>query len=333
MEKTKIGIIGLGTVAQLVHLPNLSKMNNVEVLSVAEVKKSRLNTVADKFNIKERYPDYKELLAKSNVDAIIISTPTASHKDIAIEAIKAKKNVLVEKPLARSYDEAKQIVSYAKRNKKVLMVGMNLRFRPDAMILRSIINTKEIGEPFYIKCGWMRRPSSSEKWFTKKEESGGGVIVDLGILIMDLALWLLNFPKIDTVSTQNFVHNTKNVEDTSVSFMKLKDSSVIAMESSWSLPIENDFFFININAKKGYASLNPFNIYRRIGDQVIDLTPPQKENTANLFKKSYQNELKSFLGAIKGFNPLVSSGEEALYRLKVMEAMYKSAKENKEIKV
>ncbi len=71
------------------------------------------------------------------------------------------------------------------------MVGMNLRYRPDTMLLRSFINSNEIGEPFYIKCGWIRKQSSSEKWFTKKEESGGGVIIDLGIHLLDLALWLL----------------------------------------------------------------------------------------------------------------------------------------------
>jgi predicted dehydrogenase len=333
MEKTKIGIIGLGSIAQLVHLPNLLKMENVEITSVAEVRKSRLNTIADKFNIKERYSDYKEMLQKSDIEAVIITTPTASHKEIAIDALKAKKGVLVEKPLARSYEEAKHIVGYAKRNKKPLMVGMNLRFRPDAMMLRSILSTKEIGKPFYIKCGWIRRPSSSEKWFMKKEQSGGGVIVDLGILILDLALWLLDFPKVDSVSTRNFMQNSKNVEDTSISFLKLKDSTVINLEASWSLPVEQDHFYLNIYSEKGYASLYPLNINKKVGEQTIELIPRQKENSLNLFKKSYQNELKSFIGIVKKLNPMVSSGEEALNRLKIMEAMYQSSKENKEIKV
>jgi predicted dehydrogenase len=333
MEKTKIGIIGLGSIAQLVHLPNLSKMENVEITSVAEVRKSRLNTIADKFNIKERYSNYTEMLQKSEVEAVIITTPTATHKEISVEALKAKKSVLVEKPLARSYEEAKQIVGYAKRNKKPLMVGMNLRFRPDAMVLRSILSTKEIGKPFYVKCGWIRRPSSSEKWFMRKEQSGGGVIVDLGILILDLALWLLDFPKVDSVSTRNFMQNTKNVEDTSVSFLKLKDSTIVNLEASWSLPIKEDHFYLNIYCEKGYASLNPLNIVKKVGDQAIELIPQQKENPLNLFRKSYQNELKGFLGVVKRINPVISSGDEALYRLKIMEAMYKSSKENKEIKV
>ncbi len=332
MEKTKIGIIGLGTIAQLVHLPNFTKINNAVITAVAETRKSRLNTVADKFNIKEKYLNHLELLEKSDTDAIIIATPTNTHKDIAIDCLKAKKDILVEKPLARTYNEVKQVVSAAKKYKKKLMVGMNLRFRPDAMILKSILSSGEIGEPFYIKCGWIRRPSSSEKWFTKKEDSGGGVIIDLGILLLDLSLWLLNFPSVESVSTQNFSQYTKTVEDTSISLLRCKNSSLISLESSWSLPVEKDTFYLNIHGKKGFASINPFKVFRKIGEQIIDLTPSQKENAISLFRKSYENELKSFLGAVRGLNPVFSSGEEALLRMKILENMYISSKQKLEVK-
>ena len=142
MDQTKIAVIGLGGVAQLVHLPNLLRINNVSVTAVAEINKNRLNTIADKFNIKERYTDYKELLAKNDCDAVIIATPTSTHKDVAIDCLKAKKNVLVEKPLARSYDEAKLILAAVKKSKKKLMVGMNLRFRPDAMLVEKFIKLR-----------------------------------------------------------------------------------------------------------------------------------------------------------------------------------------------
>lgn len=327
MEKTKIGIIGLGTIAQLVHLPHFSKINNAVVTAVAEIRKSRLDTIANKFNIKEKYLIYHELLEKSDTDAIIVATPTNTHKEIAIDCLKAGKDVLVEKPLARTFNETKQIVSAAKKYKKKLMVGMNLRFRPDAMILKSILSSGEIGEPFYIKCGWIRRPSSSEKWFTKKEDSGGGVIIDLGILLLDLSLWLLDFPAIESVTTQNFNQYTKNVEDTSISLLRCKNSSLISLESSWSLPVEKDTFYVNIHGKKGFASINPFKVFKKIGEQIIDLTPSQKENALSLFRKSYENELKSFLGAVRGLNPVFSSGDEALLRMKILESMYNSSEQ------
>jgi predicted dehydrogenase len=333
MEKTKIGVVGLGGIAQLVHLPNLTKMNNVIVTSVAEINKNRLNTIADKFNIKERYTDFKELLQKSEVDAVVIATPTSTHKDVAVACLKAKKDILVEKPLARTFSETKPIVDAAKKNKKKIMVGMNLRYRPDAMLLRSVLSAGEIGDPFYVKCTWIRRQSSIQKWFTKKEESGGGVIIDLSISLLDLSLWLLDYPPVESVSTQCYYHNTKNVEDTSLSFLRCKDTSIINIETSWSLHVDKDVFNLTVYGTKGTASINPLRIYKKIEEQFIDLTPSQTEKAVSAFKKSYQNELKSFVGAVRGLNPVFSSGDEALLRMKVVDAMYQSAKQKSEIKV
>jgi predicted dehydrogenase len=333
MNKTKIGVIGLGGVAQLVHLPNLTKIPNVDVTAVAETNKNRLRTIADKFGIKQTYNNHKDLLDKGDVDAVIIATPTSTHKEIAIDCLNAGKDVLVEKPMARSYQEAKQIVDSAKKNNRKLMVGMNLRYRPDTMLLRSLINSNEIGDPFYIKCGWIRRQSSNEKWFTKREESGGGVIIDLGIHLLDLALWLLNYPEIASVSTQNFFHNTKNVEDTSISSVKCKNSAIINLEVSWSLPVSKDHFFLDVYGTKGSFSSNPFRLFKKVENDYINLTPTQVDNPTVLFKKSYLNELKSFIGAINGFNPVFSPGEEAMQRMKIIEAMYESASKKQEIKL
>ncbi len=333
MEKTRVAVIGLGGVAQLIHLPNLMKLNSTEVVAVAELNKSRLNAVADKFNIKERYSDYKELLDKSNAEAVIIATPTSSHKEIAIASLKAQKDILVEKPLARSFAEAKPVVEAAKRNKKKIMVGMNLRYRPDAMLLKSLINAGEIGEPIYIKASWVRRQSSLEKWFTQKAESGGGVILDLGILLLDLCLWILDYSPVQTISTQNFSINTKTVEDTSVSFLRGKNSALINIETSWSLLTEKDLFFVTVHGSKGSASINPFKVFKKIEDKIIELNPPKEENPMTLFQKSYYNELKSFIGAVRGLNPVLSTGEEGLMRMKVVEGMYKSAKQRAEVKL
>lgn len=332
-EKTKIAIIGLGGIAQLVHLPNIANLSNAVVSAVAEINKNRLNTIAERFNITETYSDYNELLEKSDADAIIIATPTNTHKEIAIASLKANKDILVEKPLARSYAEAKEIVDAAKKYNRKLMVGMNLRFRPDAMILRSILNSGEIGIPYYIKAGWIRRQSSAGKWFTQKEESGGGVIIDLGIHLMDLSIWLLDYKPVESVSTQNYSIQTKNVEDTSISFIKLKSNSLLTLESSWSLPLEEDIFYLNVHGTQGYASLNPFRVYKKIEDQIIDLTPPQSESGITLFRKSYINELKSFIGAVKNLNPVFSPGDEALARMKLLEAMYESSNSKNEIKL
>src|SRR5574338_97624 len=333
MDKVKLGVIGLGGVAQLVHLPNVVKIPGADLTAVADINKNRLSTIADKFNVKQRFTNYKDLLDKSDVDAVIIATPTSTHTEIAIDCLNAGKDVLVEKPLARTYLEAKKIVEFAKKNKRKLMVGMNLRYRPDTMLLRSFINSNEIGDPFYIKCGWIRKQSSSEKWFTKKEQSGGGVIIDLGIHILDLALWLLEYPEISSVTSQSFHHYTKSVEDTSIACVKCKNSAVINLEVSWSLPVEKDHFFLDVYGTKGSFSINPLRLYKKVENDYINLTPTQVDSPTVLFKKSYLNELKSFIGAINGLNPIFSPGEEAVQRMKIIEAIYESAEKKQEIKI
>jgi len=332
MEKTRVAVIGLGSVAQLVHLPNLLKIKNAEITAVAEINKNRLHSVADKYDIKRRYTDYTQLLSNDDTDAVIISTPTHLHKQMAIDSLNAGKDVLVEKPLARNSIEGIEILECAKKNNKKLMVGMNLRYRPDSMLIRSLIDAGEIGVPFYIKCGWIRKQSSSEKWFSKREEAGGGVILDLAINLVDLALWLADYPKAVSISTKNYFHNSRNLEDTSVSFIRCENLT-ISLEASWSMAEEKDTFYTNVYGTKGSIGANPFKLIKVMADEHIDLGSTFVDSPTEAFKKSYLNELKSFIGAIKGLNPVFSSGEEALQLLKIVEAMYKSAEKDQEIKI
>jgi len=333
MNKVKVAIIGLGGVAQLVHLPNLLKIKSVVIQSVAEIKTNRLNAIAEKFNIPERYKDYRELLAKSDVDAVIVATPTALHKEIAIDCLNAKKELLVEKPIARTFKEATAIVKAAKKNNKKLMVGMNLRFRPDTLLLKSLIQSKEIGDPFYARAVWIRRQSSEEKWFMKREDAGGGVILDLGISLLDLSLWLMDYPNVKTVQTQNFYQNRKTLEDTSISFIRCDNSKLINIETSWALPVEKDLFQLSVYGSNGSVTSTPLHLYKKVENQIVDLKPTLSESPSHLFKKAYLNELKSFVGAVRGLNPVFSSGEQAVERLRVIEAMYKSADSNQEVKI
>ena len=333
MNKVKVAIIGLGGVAQLVHLPNLLKIKSVVIQSVAEIKTNRLNAIAEKFNIPERYKDYRELLAKSDVDAVIVATPTALHKEIAIDCLNAKKELLVEKPIARTFKEATAIVKAAKKNNKKLMVGMNLRFRPDTLLLKSLIQSKEIGDPFYARAVWIRRQSSEEKWFMKREDTGGGVILDLGISLLDLSLWLMDYPNVKTVQTQNFYQTRKTLEDTSISFIRCDNSKLINIETSWALPVEKDLFQLTVYGSNGSVTSTPLHLYKKVENQIVDLKPTLSESPSHLFKKAYLNELKSFVGAVRGLNPVFSSGEQAVERLRVIEAMYKSADSNQEVKI
>lgn len=333
MQNLKIALVGLGKIAQLMHLPILKKMNNVSITAIADSNKSRLESMAKELGLDTYYQDYSKLLESEEIDAVFITTPTNTHKEIASAFIKKNIPTFIEKPIAISYKETNEIVELAKIHKVPVMVGMNMRYRPDVMLLKSIINSGDIGEIFYIKCGWLSSQSSDSKWFTSKEQAGGGVIFDLGIVILDLALWYLDFPMIDSVTTKNFFLNTKTVEDSSVSMIRCKSEAIISIETSWSIKSEKDSFYIDIFGTKGSASLNPLKIYKKDLNQYIDISANSNENRTLEYKKSFKNELKHFIGAVRKYNPVLSTAENALSRMKIIEAMYLSASRKEEIKL
>ena len=331
MEKTKIAIIGLGGIAQIAHLPILKKMENVEIVAVCDKDKSKSKNVAQKYNIKNYYVDIDKMLQESEAECLIVATPTSFHKEHATKGLNSGLHVLVEKPLGRYLKEGEEIVETAKKSKKKLMVGMNNRFRPDFMIQESFISAKELGEIFYIKTGFLKKRSTSETWSVKKEFSGGGVFMDLGIVCLDISLWLMKYPEIKSVSAVNYNHLFETVEDSSFVFLKFVNGSTVSIEASWSLLRENDIFYCNIYGKEGSTSINPLRIYKKMHGTLVNVTPVKFEKPANIFLRSYEYQLQHFINAVQTNSPVISSGEEALARLKITEAIYKSAKTGKEI--
>ncbi len=331
MQKINIGIIGLGSISQVMHLPILSKNPDVEILGICDKDKSKTKVLAEKYKIKNYYSDYKELLKNDEITGVIVATPTDSHTELTIAALEAGKDVLVEKPIARNFSEAKLMNDKAKELKKKLMVGMNNRFRPDAMLLKTLIQKGEIGNIFYIKSGWLKKQSTLEKWFTQKEKSGGGVFLDHGIVLLELSLWMLGFPEVKSVQATFCSQETKKVEDFSFAMIKLANNTTLTIEVSWTMLMENDFLYCNMFGTEGSALLNPLKIQKLMQGNIINLTPAKIDKSPNYYKKSIENELKYFINALKGLTPVVSSGDEAVKRMMVVDAIYKSAETDREI--
>ena len=331
MEKIRVVVAGLGGIAQITHLPLLSKMEDVEIAAVCDVDKSKAKNVADKYNIKSYYNNIDDLLSNVKADCLILATPTGMHKEVAVKGLEKGLNVRVEKPLSRTYAEALEIVDAAKKHKKYLMVGMNNRFRPDIMMQESFIAAKELGEIFYIKTGFLKKRSTVENWSVKKEESGGGVFMDLGIVLLDISLWLLKFPKVKSVTAVNYYHSFKTVEDSSFVLLRFANNATVTIETSWTLLREDDIFYCNVYGTEGSSGINPLKIHKRIRGTLVNITPLKIEKPANIFKRSYEYELKHFINTVRNSSEPVSSGIDALERMKIVDAVYKSAKSGKEI--
>ncbi|MCC6865390.1 MAG: Gfo/Idh/MocA family oxidoreductase [Ignavibacteria bacterium] len=333
MEKIRLLITGLGGIAQVVHLPILNKIDNVEIAGICDIDRSKTKTIAAKYNVKHAYYNIDEMLDNVEADCMIVTTPTSQHKEQALKGFKKGLNILVEKPLARNYNEAFETVSAAKKAKKLLMVGMNNRFLPEIMMQESFVSTGELGEIFYIKTGYLKKKSTSEKWSVNKTESGGGVFMDLGIVVLDIALWMMKFPKIKSVSAVNYNHTFKDVEDSSFVFLRFFNGATISIETSWSLHRSNDMFYCNVYGKEGSSSINPLRIYKNMHDTLVNVTPVKIEKPANVFKRSYEYELNNFINSVRTGKPSLSEGAESLDRMKIIDAIYESAKTGKEIEL
>ncbi len=333
MEKVKIGIVGLGWVAQVFHLPLLTKFTDAEVMAICDKDKSRVRMIADRFNVPHSYYDFEQMLADEELDAIMVCTSTDAHLPVTMAALKAGKDVFVEKPIARHYSEAVQMTEMAKQHKRKLMVGMNNRFRPDTMILKSFVEKGELGKVFFSKAGWLRKLSNDNPWITRKEKAGGGVFLDLGIVMLDLNLWMLDFPPVESVNATMYKHKTKSVEDSCFAFLRMKNGVTLSLEVSWSLKAGEDYFYCDLFGTDGSAMINPLRIHKQLHDNLVNVSPAKAETPYNLYKKSYENELKHFVGAVRGLHTVISTGDEAVHRMKIVEAIYQSAQKGKEIKL
>jgi predicted dehydrogenase len=332
MEKTKIAVVGLGGIAQIMHLPALKKISNVDIAAVCDINFNKAKTIAKKHNIKHCYKDLDSMLADiPDIKAVIIAARTDVHEELAVKCLEAGKDILVEKPIARNCKETQKIVDTAKKHNKILMVGMNNRFRNDTMLQRSFVKGNELGELFYVKTGWLKMKSSNEKWFMEKEKSGGGVFIDNGIVMLDLGMWMLGFPEIKSVSAMNYYHNTKAVEDSNVTFVRFKNGASLTLEVSWSLLRNGEFYYCNVFGTKGSSSINPLRIHKKMNNALFDITPKSSTGTSSVIKNSYEYQLKHFVGTVRGAHKLISSGEEALKVMQIVEGIYKSAKLGKEV--
>jgi predicted dehydrogenase len=329
MQKVRIAVVGTGSIAQLVHLPVLSRLPEVEIVALCDHQRPKLKVLGEKYGITSLYTSVQELLSSSAVDAIDICVSTENHLEAAVAALEAGVHVLVERPLALTYRETQQIVGAAEKAKKTLMVGNNHRFRPDAMILRSFIEAREIGKVFYAKTGWLRKTDPTK--LKKSGKRGGGILINEGLVLIDSALWMLGFPAVEKVSAAANDVLGLGMEDTITALLRLANGGTIFIEASWAVKVEEDVLYCDVYGSDGTGMLNPFRIQKVMHGSLVNVTPAKMDDGREAYQRSYLNEFRHFIGAVRGLHPAVSTGEEALQRMKLVEAIRKSIDRRREV--
>ena len=203
-EQVRVGVIGCG--AGIFHLEGYAADPRVKIVALAGLDTDRCASLARRFDIPNVYREYQELLAQDDIDAVSIAVPNFLHMPVAVAALEAGKHVLIEKPLARNTEEGKLMVEAAARNNRILAVSFQRRTRHDVEIVRDQIAAGSLGRVYYSKAYWMRRSGipGLGSWFTSKEAAGGGPLIDLGVHVLDMALYMLGNPIVTTVSAATY---------------------------------------------------------------------------------------------------------------------------------
>lgn len=328
----RLAVLGAGAIAQVVHLPILSRMRTVQLAAVFDTDRPTARTVAGRFGAESVPRRIEDVWSDASIDGVVVCSPSGVHEEHVREALQAGKYVLCEKPLALSAEGVERLLAEEGARGK-LLVAMNQRFRQDAAALRSFVGSGELGDVFYLKAGWLNRrsPRSQRRtWRERKASSGGGAFMDLGVQMLDLALWILGYPTPERLSAHMHRERGTEVEDAAALMLRLSGDRVINLEVSWNLRAERDRQFLHLLGSSGSGSLSPLAVFKDMESGLANVTPPLPATRENAFTASYRAELQHFVDVVRG-ERTVPAPSEHVTLMRVVEAAYRSAEEGREV--
>ena len=346
MKVLRIGIIGAGAIAGDVHIPNyISCGSKVQVVAIADVVLERAEGLARRFAIPHAFSSYEEMFEKVELDAVSVCVPNKFHAEATIAALKAGCHVLCEKPPAMTVEEAAVMVETAKKSGKFLTFGFHYRYRPEVEIAKRFIDAGEMGEIYSARVHAIRR-RGIPGWgvFTNKELQGGGPLIDIGVHMLDIALYLMGYPEPENVlgKTHQRLGNKKGVglfgewdyenytvEDMAVGMVTFKNGATLTLEASFAANVEKDETMqVSLMGDKGGADIFPLKIYQEKHNTLVDVTPVYLPEV-----KGHEREIQQFVEhCLVGVQPL-STPEQGLIIQKIVNAIYESAEKGKAVQL
>jgi len=332
-DRLKVGVVGGGAIAQVAHLPVLKKMRSVEVQAICDTDLPKARALADRFGVKDAYDDIEELLRYGALDAVVICSPNHLHESHILAALSAKLHVLVEKPLGMSGVSVQRIIRAVEKHDRVVMVGMNHRYRPDVQIVRSFVQSGELGSIESVRGSWhVFRPSRAQLgWRQRRDEAGGGAMLDLGLSILDLGLWLgATSPPARVSASLDPAVKDRTVEQSGSAFVVCENGTSIFVDVTWRHLGEGERFGVGLRGSKGSAGINPLNVWKELHGVAVDVSPTGSVGRENAFTASYRAEWAHFQAAIAG-QARIPSLQEHLTLHQVLDAIYRSAFDGRDV--
>lgn len=355
-KEFRVGIVGCGGIANGKHLPALKALPNVKMVAFCDLIRERAEKALKEYGAEDAkiYDTYKELVADPTIDVVHVLTPNKAHAPISIAAMEAGKDVMCEKPMAKTAADARAMVECAKRTGKTLTIGYQNRFRPDSLYLKKCCEAGDLGEVYYARAHAIRR-RAVPTWgvFLDEEAQGGGPLIDIGTHALDLTLWEMNNYEVESVmgSVYRKLADTKDaanawgpwdpekftVEDSAMGFIKMKNGATIVLEASWALnSLDVDEAKTSLCGTKAGADMKDG--LRINGERFSKMyvTKPDLEAGGVAFydgsvKDAKDVEAEQFYAALEnGAKPTVLP-EQALVVTEILEAIYNSAKTGKPV--
>jgi predicted dehydrogenase len=356
MSKVRVGVVGVGSIAQMAHLPHYAKDAEVEIVALADPETERVGEYARSFPGQFDRPEprvFDSLAAMagalgSQIDAVSICTPNLSHVELAREALAAGWHVLLEKPMGTVVTDVEELVSIAERSGKMLMIGQSHRYRDDVEAIKRFIDAGDLGAIYFAKTRILRRRGTPSGWFTDLSRSGGGPLMDIGVHALDLTWWLTGARKPLTVSgflhrgigqdhpsfvrrwTAQMAGNADNeiytTEDFAAGFIRLEGGLALEMEVSWALNgPEDDALKVEIFGSKGGVSLDPLRFYGMSHGILTTTTPTVGPGSL------YEREISHFLTCVRTGRKPLSPPEEGLQVVRMLAALGESSNLGREV--
>lgn len=353
-KKLRVGVVGTGNIFVSAHLEPLLKHEEVELVALCDIKREKAERIASDRQIPFVYEDYRQMLKEQELDVVDICTPNLLHSKVAVEALRAGAHVFCEKPDAVNPEEAQKMADAAEEAGKLLMVMRNNRFSPQAQYLKRYIDEGHAGEIYTGRCGWLRRRGIPGKggWFTTKELSGGGPLIDLGVHFIDLAIWLMGNPRPVAVSgavytkfanneLSDSIHSsfgekqdngTFDVEDLATGFIRFDNGASLQIEFSWASNVGEEMNFVELRGTKAGASIKKgeLGVYTETAGQLTDLVPVFKGSQA---LSNHGKHLYHFLDCVQGRATPINTPAQGVDMIKILSAIYKSAESGKEVRL
>lgn len=250
----KYGIIGAGAIAQRRHMPEAHAYRYSKVAAISDPVQDRVDALCEQYGA-EGYTDYKKMLKDADIDAVVVAGPNSLHAKMTIDALKAGKHVLCEKPMATTRADAKRMIRTATQKRKYLMIGQNQRLMPPHVRAKEILDSGKLGKVLTFRTafkhpgpeGWS--VDGSKSWFFNKTSAFMGVTGDLGVHKADLMRWLIG---------QEFTHvggfiTTLDKKGPDRKLIPLDDNAVLTLKTDKGVVGSMILSWTNYGAEENYT--------------------------------------------------------------------------------